>query len=243
MKAVIIGYGKMGREIEKILVGRGHEVHLVIDADNISDLCPEKTAGADVALEFTTPSTAYGNIVKCLEMGLPVVCGTTAWLDRLGEVEELCRRRNGAFFYASNYSIGVNLMFRVNAIMAKLMNRFPEYDVTVEETHHTQKKDAPSGTAITIAEGILGGLERKDRWVCGTTTEPGALEITSVRRSTVPGIHTVTYESGTDVLTVSHCIKDRSTLAAGAVTAAEFLCGRKGIYSMDDLLAEAAGTI
>ena len=226
----------MGREIHRILLQRGHDVPLIIDADNTADLCAEKLSGVDAAIEFTTPSTAYGNIAKCIECGVPVVCGTTAWTDKLPQVQQLCEKFDGGFFYASNYSIGVNLMFRVNRMLARMMDRFPEYDVTVEETHHTQKKDAPSGTAVTLADDIVAQLERKDKWVCGVTTHTGELEVTAVRRSVVPGIHTVTYESEADVLSISHTAKNRSGFAFGAVLAAEFMRSRKGVYTMDDLL-------
>lgn len=236
MKVALIGYGKMGHEIERILLERGHSVPLIIDIDNAGDLNAGNLENIDVAIEFSTPSTAFGNIKKCLQAGTPVVCGTTAWLDRYDEAVALCQEKNGAFFYASNYSIGVNVFFKINQELARLMNRFAEYDVTIEEVHHTQKKDAPSGTAITLAEGILEELERKDKWICGTTTVPGELEIGAIRRSIVPGIHTVTYESPNDVITIDHALKNRIGLAAGAVAAAEFLCGKKGIYTMDDLM-------
>ena len=194
MKIALIGYGKMGKEIEQILIARGHTIPLIIDLNNTNDLDAAHLQKVDVAIEFTTPSTAYGNVVKCLEAGVPVVCGTTAWLDKLPEVEQLCKEKNGAFFYASNYSIGVNIFFEINRRLAQLMNRFGEYDVTIEETHHTQKKDAPSGTAVTLAEGVLENLDRKQKWVCGTTTVPEELEVVAIRRSVVPGTHTVTYE-------------------------------------------------
>lgn len=236
MKVALIGYGKMGKEIECILTGRGHTIPLIIDIDNASDLDVAHLAGIDVAIEFTTPQTAFGNIMTCLEAGIPVVCGTTGWLDRFEEVKEACRLRNGAFFYASNYSVGVNVFFEVNRRLAELMERFPEYDVTVEETHHTQKKDAPSGTAITIAEGILENLSRKQKWVCGVTTVPEELEVTAVRRSIVPGTHTVTYESAADQITLTHRANGRRGFAMGAVLAAEFLCGKQGVYTMKDLL-------
>ncbi|MBP3355757.1 MAG: 4-hydroxy-tetrahydrodipicolinate reductase [Rikenellaceae bacterium] len=236
MNVALIGYGKMGKEIEKVLIERGHRISLIIDADNRGQLDAAHLAGADAAIEFSTPAAAFDNIVRCLECGVPVVCGTTAWLDRMAEAKRICTERNGAFFYASNYSIGVNLMFRVNEMLARLMNRFPEYDVTIEETHHTQKKDAPSGTAITLAEGILAEVERKTKWTEGATTVPSELGIASIRRSVVPGIHTVTYESEADVLTIAHQAKSRRGFALGAVIAAEFLRDKKGIYSMNDLL-------
>lgn len=236
MNVALIGYGKMGHEIENILRQRGHSIPLIIDLDNTADLNPNKLQGIDVAIEFTAPHTAFDNIMKCLSAGTPVVCGTTAWLDKLPEVEAFCREKQSAFFYASNYSVGVNIFFEVNKKLAQLMNPFPEYDLTMEEIHHTQKKDAPSGTAITLAEGILDNLTRKEKWVCGTTTTPEELEITAIRRSVVPGIHTVTYESDADLISITHNAKSRKGFATGAVLAAEFLYGKTGIYTMQDLL-------
>lgn len=250
MKAAIIGYGKMGREIEKILAERGHETVLVVDADNASDLDAAHLRRADVALEFTTPATAYRNIRTCLESGTAVVSGTTGWTARLTELEALCREKDGAFFYASNYSLGVNLLFRINRRLAALVNRVGGYDVSIEEVHHTQKKDAPSGTAITLAEGILAESGTWKGWENDTSAmesadgavdlpaaaAPDRIVIRSVREGTVPGIHTVTYESEDDILQLRHTIKNRRTLAMGAVVAAEFLCGKKGVYTMDDLL-------
>ena len=226
----------MGKEIEQILIARGHTIPLIIDLNNTNDLDAAHLQKVDVAIEFTTPSTAYGNVVKCLEAGVPVVCGTTAWLDKLPEVEQLCKEKNGAFFYASNYSIGVNIFFEINRRLAQLMNRFGEYDVTIEETHHTQKKDAPSGTAVTLAEGVLENLDRKQKWVCGTTTVPEELEVVAIRRSVVPGTHIVTYESDVDALSITHMAKSRRGFALGAVLAAEFLHGKTGIFSMKDLM-------
>ena len=236
MKTALIGYGKMGREIEKILIARGHTATLIIDQDNTADLNAENLRNVEVAIEFSTPATAFANIASCLEAGVPVVCGTTGWLDRFDEAKKLCEDRQGTFFYASNYSIGVNMFFEINRRLARLMNRFDEYDVTVEETHHVQKKDAPSGTAITLAEDILDRVDRKQRWTGGTTVVPGELEIASVRRGTVPGIHTVTYESEADTIVLTHNAKNRKGFAAGAVLAAEFIIGKKGIFTMEDLL-------
>ena len=236
MKIALIGYGKMGKEIEQILISRGHTVTLIIDIDNAGDLNAENLRKADVAIEFTTPHTAFQNIVTCLEAGVPVVCGTTGWLDRYAEVEKLCNERKGTFFYASNYSVGVNVFFAVNRRLAELMERFPEYDVTVEETHHTQKKDAPSGTAITLAEGIISEIGRKTGWVNEPSDDLSQIVVTSLREGAVPGTHTVTYESDDDRIELKHTIKNRRTLALGAVVAAEFLCGKKGVYTMDDLL-------
>lgn len=236
MKAAIIGYGKMGREIEKILTERGHETVLVIDADNRADLDSAHLCGVDVALEFTTPETAYGNIRTCILSGTPVVSGTTGWTSRLAELESLCREKGSALFYASNYSLGVNLLFRINRQLAALIDRVGGYDACIEEVHHLQKKDAPSGTAITLAEGMVSELGGKKGWVNTSPAAPDRIEIRSVREGTVPGIHTVTYESADDVLQLRHTIKNRRTLAMGAVVAAEFLCGRHGVYTMDDLL-------
>ena len=240
----------MGREIETILRERGHEVALIIDMDNAAELDAAHLQGIDVALEFTTPATAYRNIRTCIECGTPVVSGTTGWTDRLPELQALCRERGGALFYASNYCLGVNLMFRLNRQLAEMMNRVGGYEVRIEEVHHTQKKDAPSGTAITLAEGIIDRLDTKQGWVNyapgiehaanrverSEETPADCVEIRSVREGAVPGIHTVSYESEDDRPEIRHTIKNRRTLAAGAVVAAEFLCGKSGVYGMDDLL-------
>ena len=240
----------MGREIETILRERGHEVALIIDMDNAAELDAAHLRGIDVALEFTTPATAYRNIRTCIECGTPVVSGTTGWTDRLPELQALCRERGGALFYASNYCLGVNLMFRLNRQLAEMMNRVGGYEVRIEEVHHTQKKDAPSGTAITLAEGIIDRLDTKQGWVNyapgiehaanrverSEETPADCVEIRAVGEGAVPGIHTVSYESEDDRLEIRHTIKNRRTLAAGAVVAAEFLCGKSGVYGMDDLL-------
>ena len=236
MKAAIIGYGKMGREIEKLLRERGHEVALIIDQENTHDFPAERLQGVDVALEFTTPSTAYENLRRCIECKVPVVSGTTGWTERLKELEAYCQAQGSALFYASNFSLGVNLLFRLNRQLAKLMNRFNHYEVAIEEVHHTQKKDAPRGTASTLAEGILCELDRKEGWVNEPTAEANQIAITSIREGMIPGIHTITYESADDKLELRHEIKNRRTLAEGAVVAAEFLCGKVGVYTMEDLL-------
>ncbi len=226
----------MGREIEKILLERGHEIVLRIDAENASELTPERLAAADVALEFTMPETAYANIRACILARTPVVSGTTGWTARLGELEKLCRERRSALCYASNFSLGVNLLFRLNRQLAAMIDRVSGYDVRIEEVHHIQKKDAPSGTAITLAEGIIGELGAKNGWVNDEHAPADRIAIRSVREGTVPGTHTVTYESEDDILELRHTIKNRRTLAMGAVVAAEFLCGKEGVYTMDDLL-------
>ena len=225
----------MGREIERILVERGHSVEFIIDEANASELTAENIKKVDVAFEFTTPDTAPNNLKTILEAGGRVVCGTTGWLARLGEMERLAER-GGALFYASNFSIGVNMMFRLNRRMAELMNPYSQYDVRIEETHHMWKKDAPSGTAITLAEGIIEKLDRKTSWVNNTPNTPEELEIESFREGMVPGIHTVTYTSEDDYIELKHSILNRRALAIGAVLAGEYLADKRGVYSMDDLL-------
>lgn len=236
MNIALIGYGKMGKEIENILLSRSHNIGLIIDVDNQEQFTKEKFKDIDVAIEFTAPHTAFNNICKCIEFGVPVVCGTTAWLDRYDEVVSLCKKHDGAFFYSSNYSVGVNIFFKINKMLAELMNPYKEYDVTLEEVHHTQKKDSPSGTAVTLAEGVLENLERKDSWVGHTTTEPSELEVIGIRRSVVPGTHTVTWESEVDQIEIKHTAKSRRGFAFGAVIAAEFVNGKKGVYSMNDII-------
>ncbi len=236
MKCAIIGHGKMGREIERILVERGHSVELVVDESNVEDLTPENISKVDVAFEFTTPDTAADNVAKVLQAGGRVVCGTTGWLSRLKEMEELAQSKGGALFYASNFSIGVNIMFRINRRLAELMNPYSEYEVRVEETHHMWKKDAPSGTAITLAEGIIENLDRKSSWVNDKATDASMLEIESFREGMVPGIHTITYTSPDDVLQLKHSITNRRALALGAVIAGEYLSDKQGVHTMDNLL-------
>ena len=229
MNVAIIGYGKMGHEIEKVLVERGHTVVATFDINNADQMVAENLQKADVAIEFTSPATAYDNIRRCIEAGVPVLSGSTGWTERKAEIDELCRQKGGAFFYSSNYSLGVNVMFRLNRWLAKVMAGLPQYNVKIEETHHIHKLDAPSGTAATLAaemnEASQGRLSvAKD-------------EIISYREGEVPGIHTITYDSEEDTLTVSHSAKSRRGLALGAVLAAEWLVGRSGVYSMDDFLA------
>lgn len=228
----------MGREIERILVERGHNVELVIDEANAQELTAENIARVDVAFEFTTPETGADNVAKVLNAGGKVVCGTTGWLARFGEMKELTAERGGALFYASNFSIGVNIMFRLNRRLAELMNPYSQYDVRIEETHHMWKKDAPSGTAITLAEGVIENLDRKSSWVNNTPSLAEELEIESFREGMVPGIHTVTYTSQDDFIELKHSITNRRALAMGAVLAGEYLSKvtEGGVYSMDNLL-------
>ncbi|WP_461130829.1 4-hydroxy-tetrahydrodipicolinate reductase [Spirosoma aerophilum] len=242
MNILLLGYGKMGKTIEQIALDRGHHIAGRIDADNHTDLLNLKTEDVDVAIEFSSPESASGNITYCLERGWPVVCGTTGWLSHKAEIESLCQQKKGAFFYASNYSIGVNLFFRLNKVLAQFMRNYPSYHVSMTEIHHTEKKDAPSGTAITLAEGVMEQLPGKHRWV---TNEAGreplpvgedAIAIESLREGTVPGTHTVRYESDVDRIEITHTAHSRQGFALGAVVAAEWLVGREGIFSMDDLL-------
>lgn len=232
MKVAIIGYGKMGHEIEKVLRERGHEVVATIDVDNRKEMMtPEVLSQADVAIEFTSPSTAYDNIRTCIEAGVAVLSGSTGWTERKAELDELCRQKGGAFFYSSNYSVGVNVLFRLNRWLAAVMGRMPQYEVGIEEVHHIHKLDAPSGTAATLAEEM--------RVASGGALDVKREDIVSVREGEVPGIHTITYDSEEDTLTVSHSAKSRRGLALGAVLAAEWLVadgGRKGVLSMDDFL-------
>ncbi|WP_460961439.1 4-hydroxy-tetrahydrodipicolinate reductase [Spirosoma litoris] len=242
MNILLLGYGKMGKTIEQIALERGHQIAGRIDADNQADLANLEPDEVDVAIEFSSPESAVANITYCLERGWPVVCGTTGWLSHRGEIEALCQANKGAFFYASNYSIGVNLFFRLNKTLAQFMRNYPSYHVSMTEIHHTEKKDAPSGTAITLAEGVLERLPNKKHWV---NNEPGkeplpvgddAIEIESLREGKVPGTHTVRYESDVDRIEITHVAHNRLGFATGAVVAAEWLVGREGVFGMDDLL-------
>ncbi len=236
MKIALIGYGKMGKEIEKIALDRGHEVVLKIDVTNPEDLTIENLQKADAAIEFTIPSSATANYRLCFEAGIPVVSGTTGWLEKLPEIHQLCREKNGTFFYASNFSLGVNIFFALNKKLAELMANRPEYAVEMKEIHHTQKLDAPSGTAITLAEGILANIPEKKSWVNRSTNETSELGIISEREGQVPGTHIINYDSEVDYIEITHCAKSRKGFAFGAVLAAEYSYGKKGILSMNDLL-------
>ena len=235
MNIALIGYGKMGHEIERIALERGHSIVSTIDINNPEEFESENFRSADVVIEFTRPETALGNYDKCFAAGLPVVSGTTGWLDHVDIVKEACK--NGqTFFYASNFSLGVNLFFSINKKLAEMMNNFPVYDVRMKEVHHTQKLDAPSGTAITLAEDIIERLDRKDKWVKETQNAPEELAIASERIGQVPGFHEITYESEVDTITITHDAKTRAGFALGAVLAAEFTFGKKGFLGMSELL-------
>ncbi|GGA87102.1 4-hydroxy-tetrahydrodipicolinate reductase [Puia dinghuensis] len=236
MKIALIGYGKMGKAIEEIAVSRGHKIVLKVSIENQQDNTVARIKEADVAIEFTGPESAYDNIIRCLEAGVPVVSGSTGWLSRLEEVKEECRKRNGSFLYASNFSVGVNLFFEVNKRLAALMAPRPEYDVQIIETHHTEKKDSPSGTAITLAEQILEKISRKKEWVNHISDNLDELEILSERIDPAPGTHTIEYSSPIDTITITHTAHNRRGFATGAVLAAEFIVDKKGIYQMSEVL-------
>lgn len=248
MKIALIGYGKMGRMIEQIAKERGHEIVCVIDIDNQEDFASEAFSSADVAIEFTAPHVAYGNYLKAWDAGVKVVSGSTGWLEEHGDdVRKACTEGGKTLFWASNFSLGVAVFSAVNKYLARIMNQFPVYDVRMEETHHIHKLDAPSGTAITLAEGILENLDRKSEWTKGTLIAPDGtmsgvkecdadkLAIDSIRRDEVPGIHSVTYDSEADCITITHDAHSRKGFALGAVLAAEFTAKHEGLLSTDDL--------
>jgi len=236
MKIAIIGYGKMGKAIEQIAIHRGHEIVLKIDEDNLADLTEQNISKAEVAIEFTGPHSAYDNVKKVLGFDTPLVCGSTGWLDKLDEVKKLCSSRKGSFIYSSNYSVGVNIFFEINKRLAVLMAPHKSYDVQITEIHHTQKKDAPSGTAITIAEEILEGLGRKRKWVNHVSDNNDDLEILSERIDPAAGTHKVKYSSTIDDIEIIHTAHNREGFALGAVLAAEYIGDKKGIFNMKDVL-------
>ena len=236
MNIALLGYGKMGRIIEKIATDRKHEVILKIDFYNQQDLTIENLAKADVVIEFSTPGSVLSNIMHCFEAGVPVIVGTTGWYENLPEIKRECLQGNHSMLYASNLSIGVNIFFHINKILARLMNNYPYYDVQVEEIHHTQKLDAPSGNAISLAKDIFREIKRKDHWQLNGMESESTLKINAIRRDPVPGIHTIKYDSAVDDIEMTHNAKSRKGFALGAVLAAEFIKGKKGVFSMDDLL-------
>ncbi|MBQ8336597.1 MAG: 4-hydroxy-tetrahydrodipicolinate reductase [Bacteroidaceae bacterium] len=248
MKIALIGYGKMGKTIEKIALERGHEIVSIIDIDNREDMAGEAFKSADVAIEFTAPSVAYDNCVKAMEAGVKVVSGSTGWYrQHEAEMREKCEKEGKTLFWSSNFSLGVAIFSAVNKYLAKIMNRFPVYDVEMVETHHVHKLDAPSGTAITLAEGILANIDRKESWAMGDLTNPDGtvtkgntprateLKIDAIRRDEVPGIHTITYNSPADTITITHDAHNRSGFALGAVLAAEYVKEHSGLLGMSNL--------
>lgn len=251
MKIALIGYGKMGKTIEEIALSRGHEITEKIDINLPGSYDSEGFKAADVVIEFTTPKSAFGNYQKCFERGKAVVSGTTGWLEHLPEVKTACQDGKNTFFYSSNYSLGVNIFAEINRQLAKLMNKFGEYAPAMTETHHIHKLDAPSGTAISLAEGIIDNMDRIDGWkldrtiftagdkpteVANENIAADQLPITSFRTGEVPGIHTIKYDSADDFIEITHSAKSRRGLAFGVVLAAEFTLGKKGFFTMKDML-------
>lgn len=237
MKILLIGYGKMGKTIEGIAIKRGHQIVGKIDVDNGAELKNYSSANVDVAIEFTHPSSAFANIKLGIENNIPMVVGTTGWLDKKPDIEQLVKKLNGSFCYSSNYSVGVNIFWAVNERLAQLMNPQTDYDVTTEEIHHVYKKDAPSGTAITTAEGILKHLDRKTKW----SNDRENLSVSDIyiqdkREHNISGTHTVLYTSGIDSIELKHTAFNREGFATGAVLAAEFIVAKKGVFSMKDVL-------
>ena len=242
MKIALLGYGKMGKIIEKIALSRKHEIVLTIDHETLHDLTPENLQKADVVIEFTTPASVLSNIEHCFNADVPVVIGTTGWYEHLPQVKQQCIDGDNSLLWASNFSVGVNVFFHVNKLLAKVMNRYPYYEVQVEEIHHTQKMDSPSGTAITIAEGIINNTDTKNEWINVLTTDdndddasvaPNQLLIESLRIDSVPGTHTVIYDSEVDSIEFKHTAHNRNGFALGAVLAAEWLHDKKGFYSVE----------
>ncbi|ALL04689.1 4-hydroxy-tetrahydrodipicolinate reductase [Pedobacter sp. PACM 27299] len=242
MKIALLGYGKMGQIIERFALERGHEVVLKISSSNLDDLNTANLSKADVAIDFSIPDATIGNIYRCFEANVPIVVGSTGWYGQLQEVKDECLASNNTLLYGSNFSIGVNIFFHINQVLAKVMNNFPAYDVQVEEIHHTQKLDSPSGTAMTIAEGIIDALDSKKEWVnelVGTPFEEvikkDQVLIESHRIEHVPGTHTVVYSSEVDEIEIKHTAHNRAGFALGAIVAAEWLQNKQGFYNIADI--------
>lgn len=236
MNIALLGYGKMGKAIEEIALQKGHNIVLKIHDQNLDQLTKQNLQKADVAIEFTSPQSAVHNILLCFDSGVPVVCGTTGWLNEMKMVQQKCEEIGGTFLYASNFSIGVNIFFELNKKLAELMKQQLNYNVSMEEVHHTEKKDAPSGTAITLAEEIIKTSQQKNKWVNKYSDTPDELSIISKRIDPAAGTHSVKYSSDVDDIEIIHTAHNRKGFAAGAVLAAEFICNKKGIYSMKDVL-------
>ena len=236
MKIALIGYGKMGKAIEEIAVAKEHSILFKFDISNQSEFTIENLQKCDVAIEFTSPHSAVENVKKCFEAGVPVVCGSTGWLSQWDEITIDCASKNASLVYASNYSIGVNLFFELNTYLASLMKKHTNYDVMLEEIHHTEKKDAPSGTAITLAEQVIQNITSKKSWVNEISDNKEELEIISKRIDPAPGTHTIKYHSPIDDIEIIHTAHNRLGFAGGAVLAAEFIANKKGIYNMKQVL-------
>ena len=237
MKIALIGYGKMGKTIESIAVSRGHVIGMIIDIDNAGQIDELRGRDIQAAIEFSNPGAAFHNIWSCIDQGIPVVSGTTGWLSKLPEINRFCLDKKGAFLYASNFSIGVNLFFLINKLFAGIMNAFPDYEVSIEEIHHTEKLDAPSGTAISLVESIIKQLERKNNWST-KRGDPGTIMVTSKREAQVAGIHSITYGSKQDRMVLTHEAFSREGFAVGAIQAAEWLLGKQGVYNIEDMLRD-----
>jgi 4-hydroxy-tetrahydrodipicolinate reductase len=236
MKIALLGYGKMGQEIERLVEKRNHEIVLILDSIEDWDKDGQRLHEADVAIEFSMPQFVVENILHCFRAGIPVVVGTTGWLEHLEEIKQKCTEQDQSLFFASNFSIGVNLFFDLNRFLARTMSKYKEYEISIEETHHIHKQDAPSGTAITIANDIINNIGRKYKWVRETPEKPEEVGIKSFRTENVPGTHVVKYESDIDSIQIIHTAKNRRGFALGAIMAAEFLKDKKGFFEMKDLL-------
>lgn len=231
MKIALLGYGKMGKTIEKIALKRGHKIALKVDK-NSSNYNLDKV---DVAIDFSVPTAAFNNIKKCIDNNVAVVSGTTGWLKKYDEIVDFCKQKNGAFIYASNFSLGVNIFFELNKNLAKMMRNLNQYNISLEEIHHTKKLDAPSGTAITLAEDIIKNTS-KQSWALDVTTNPNEIPIIAKRIPDVPGTHTVSYQSNVDTIEIKHTAHSREGFALGAIVAAEWLFNKKGVFTMKDVL-------
>ncbi len=246
MKIALFGYGKMGKEIEQIALQRGHKIALKIDINNVETFSKDELKKCDSAIEFSTPTTVIANMNKCFDAGVSIVVGTTGWYDKAEEIKKICKEKNGCLFYASNFSVGVNVFLKVNEYLAKMMNNYPEYKISIEEIHHIHKLDSPSGTGISLANQVIENVERKIKWVNKTLSgfetltelseKENELEIISKREGEVPGTHTVKYHSAIDDIEIMHKAHNRKGFALGAVLAAEFVKGKKGVYGMNDIL-------
>lgn len=236
MKIALVGYGKMGKTIEKIALKRGHEIVSVIDIDNRQEFDSENFKSADVVIEFTTPQSVMANLDEIFKKKIPVVCGTTGWTEQAEKVKDLVKANDLSMFWSSNFSLGVNIFMAINKYLAKIMNQFPTYNIEMTEVHHTQKLDAPSGTAITLAEGILKNIDRKTTWSKETQETNSEIAIKSIREGQTPGIHTIRYEGPEDSIEITHDAKSREGFALGAVVAAEFIKDKKGFLGMEDML-------
>lgn len=236
MNIALIGYGRMGHEIEAIAINRGHVIKLIVDQDNTDDLKRNNLKGIDAVIEFSSPATALSNIITCLGCRVPVVSGTTGWLENYDKAVTACKQNKTSFIHSANFSIGVNLIFRLNRELAKQMARYTDYAVSVEEIHHTKKLDAPSGTAIALVKGIMDENKRYTSWSMDEVKAEGSIPVTSHREGEVPGTHIVTWESGIDTIILKHEARNRKGFALGAVVAAEFIHSREGVYTMDDVM-------